>query len=460
MRHSLPLALAGAVALVVTGAPAYAAPAYPVAPCSGGPTSYPCVDSYYTPPANLAALANGTIIGTPRAVTLDEAGIAAKSSYTMTYRSTDALGNPVMDAATVLIPDAAYTGTGSTPLVSFQFAEDSLGRQCAPSYALANDGTNAITSAEAPDVESLLAAGYVVVVPDAQGPDEEFIAGRQEGHAVLDGVRAAESFSAAGLSASTPVGLMGYSGGANSTGWGAELAHTYAPELDIVGEVIGGTPADLTATAKYNDGAVSSGLVLFAAIGLDRAYPQLDIYDHLNATGRTDYASASTQCVNGIFTFAGVRLDSITTTPDLVDSPTFQSVLAQNMLGGAPPTFPVFNYHVLTDEIVPYPQDKVLVDTYCAAGVSVDHLELPAGDHVSGEGAGAPAGIAWLADRFAGMKPPSTCAVTNAEPVPPELPTIAAPAPAADLPEAPLALLIPLVGAAAVAVRRRRSLRG
>ena len=74
-----------------------------------------------------------------------------------------------------------------------------------------------------------LAAGFTVVVPDYE--EEQFAndAGQEEGYATLDGIRAAEH--RLGVpEASTPVGLVGFSGGATATDYATELAPTYAPD--------------------------------------------------------------------------------------------------------------------------------------------------------------------------------------------------------------------------------------
>ena len=71
-------------------------------------------------------------------------------------------------------------------------------------------------------------AGFYVVVADYEGEQFDEAAGQEEGYATLDGIRAAES--RLGLSAgSTPVALVGFSGGAIATDYATELAPKYAP---------------------------------------------------------------------------------------------------------------------------------------------------------------------------------------------------------------------------------------
>lgn len=50
------------------------------------------------------------------------------------------------------------------------------------------------------------------------------------------------------------LGGLGYSGGAIATGWAAALHASYAPELNIKGWSMGGTPANTTAVLQTVDG--------------------------------------------------------------------------------------------------------------------------------------------------------------------------------------------------------------
>lgn len=373
----------------------------------------PSTDPFYAAPANLASLAPGSVIRSRPAAVAPPNGPDVAAAFTVLYRSNDSFDAPVADATTVLLPRTPFAGTGAQPLVSVQFAEDSLGRQCAPSYALLH-GTNGVISAEISNVQALLDLGYVVSTPDYQGPAEQFIAGRQSGHGVLDGLRASKALPQAKLGKSTPVGLFGYSGGGYATTWAGELAKTYAPDLDLVGIAAGGVPADLKATAKLNDGTATFGLVALAAQGLDRGFPKGGIAGKLNAAGKAMFASLSTTCVqDGVTALPFRRLDEFTTEPGLLDSPAFQQLFDDNKLGTMPPSVPYYEFHGVPDNVVPYPQALALVKAYCAAGVPVTHVPLVA-EHLSGEAQGAPAALAFLAGRFNGAPVTDNCAATAA----------------------------------------------
>ncbi|MDT7573223.1 MAG: hypothetical protein QOE05_3397 [Actinomycetota bacterium] len=439
-------ALPAPTALADTTAPYGTASNNTPAPCPSGTTGCPASDPFYLPPAGLAALQHGTLVAS-RAATLTQPAPYAKATYLISYASQDSFGAPVLGTATVFVPASPWLGQGSRPVMSYQFAEDSLGGQCKPSYAMGHYNTNGTVSAQEGELETFLAQGYVVVAPDHDGNAEQFIAGQQEGHAVLDGIMATESLPAAGLDRSTRVALDGYSGGAHATAWATELAASYAPSLNIVGAIEGGTPADLAATARYNDGGAAFGLVMLATGGLIRAFPGAGIQDQLNAAGKAALVAGQTKCVDGIFAYAGKHLDDYTTSPGVIDQPVFQALLAHEKLGQSAPRFPIFNYHATSDEIVPYPQDLALVHYYCSHGVNVQHVTFAA-DHVSGEEVGAPLAATWLAGVMSGQAPTSTCPVTEA-----------VAGLGADVPEAPVVPLL-AVGATlalAMAVRRRRA---
>jgi Secretory lipase len=237
--------------------------------------------------------------------------------------------------------------------------------------------------------------------------------GPAQGHAVLDMARAAQRLPGTGLSASTPVGLMGYSQGGGGAGWAAELAASYAPELQVKGSAIGGVPGDLRATAEFLDGSAFVAFALMAALGLDAAYPELDLETYLNPRGQELVATSQDLClvsVDGFGTLIDVAFshidDYVTTNP--LDTSAWQDRLDQNRLGRARPSAPVFQYHALVDEIVPLGQAATLRRTWCNRGAHVTWTTLP-GEHALGLVEGQVPAVNWLANRFAGAPAIGNC---------------------------------------------------
>ena len=176
-------AIAGAVAAVGLTGGAQPASAIPL----------PADDTFYTPPSNLASLANGTIIRQRDAVFgLSPSGVATLAAnafgldagqllssatqaiangfvtYQVLYKSTDGSGTPVAEAATVLIPNLPWAGSGTRPVVSYQTAEDSVSTNCQPSYVLQTGLLAQGGGALSGSLEALLALpallkGYAIV---------------------------------------------------------------------------------------------------------------------------------------------------------------------------------------------------------------------------------------------------------------------------------------------------------
>jgi hypothetical protein len=377
---------------------------------------FPSDDAFYEPPSPLPAGNPGDII-TSRAsrFTLDPVGKAPVANVTSTqvlYRSVDALGAPMAVTGTVLVPTTPWTGGGSRPLVSYAVGTRGVGDDCAPSYTLSQGADY-----EGFTINALIAQGWAVAISDYQGLGtpglHTYMVGPAQGHAVLDMVRAAQRLPGSGLSVNTPVGLMGYSQGGGAAGWAAELAGSYAPELKVKGSVLGGVPGDLKATAEFLDGSITVAFALMAAIGLDTAYPELNLENYLNPRGQQLIQTSQDLCLVDVDGFATLidtaftHIDDYVTTNPLT-TPAWQARLEGTKLGKVKPNAPVFQYHGVIDEIVPFQQAADLRRTWCNKGTAVTWTVLPA-EHVLGLVQGPTLGQAWLGARFAGIPSFGNC---------------------------------------------------
>ena len=132
---------------------------------------------------------------------------------------------------------------------------------------------------------SYVAAGDTVVVPDYEGENLDWAAGQESGYGTLDGVRAAEQLLKLPGAASTPVAMVGYSGGSIATEFASELAPHYSPGLDIVGVAEGGVPVDFFHNLAYINGSQQwSGVIPAVLVGLNRAF-DLNIGQYLSSYG-------------------------------------------------------------------------------------------------------------------------------------------------------------------------------
>ncbi|MDD9378106.1 lipase family protein [Streptomyces sp. ZAF1911] len=322
------------------------------------------------------------------------------------YNSTTADGAPNVVSGTVIVPQDGRTGP--RPLITYAVGTVGMGDSCAPSNNLPYG-----TSMEANLIQQLTLRGWAVVVTDYEGLGtpgvHTYTVGPSAGHAVLDAARAATRLPEAGLAAQTPVGIMGYSQGGQASSWAAELQGSYAPELQVKGTATGGVPADLLKVADFNNGSYGSGLIFMAAAGHDAAFPELNLDSYLNPAGKVLVGGMKDNCV-AIDAIAGSfkRISDLTTRNPLAQ-PDWQARLNQSRLGRTAPAAPVYQYHALGDELIPYAVGSRLRSDWCARGANLEFDTIWIGEHVSGVITQSAAAANWLADRFAGRSARPNC---------------------------------------------------
>ena len=373
----------------------------------------PSADPFYAPPAHLASYQPGTILRW-RAVTIS--GVSdASAAYQLLYRTTDATGQAIAAVTTLALP--SNPATGPRDLISGFPAEDSLTTNCAPSYVLRTGQVSGVGDAgDSQSVQSFLQYGWDVAFPDYEGPDSEWTVGLLEGYAALDGIRAVEHFALADLEgARTQVAMAGYSGGAIPTLWGASLAKSYAPELNIVAAASGGNvPNPIEDLAPLN-GSPLFGTVIGVAVGVNRAFPELHLDSILNAKGQALAATDGSDgdgC-GGLVTnapFGTVAEYSNYSTPEaLLALPNVRSVFAhEDLIGRAAPAAPSLIVQSAQDELAYTPPVAKLVAADCAQGALIDY-QTPPGEHVTGDEFFGEDALPYVQDRFAGKPAPDTC---------------------------------------------------
>jgi hypothetical protein len=364
---------------------------------------------------SLAGHEPGQILSS-RPVTIQAVGIPAPyQAWQIQYVSTNTAGALQADVATVVKPMTP----GLPPrLLSYQPAIDSDSANCQPSYVLTQpptvQGYESLAGLESfAAVATGISLGYTVVIPNFEGPNNEWTAGIEAGYGTLDGIRAAENFAPLGLTgAKTPVGLMGYSGGSQASEFAAEEAPSYAPELNIVGAAIGGLPVNIAHIAAKADGGPFAGIYFAAAVGIARAYPQINIDSFLTPAGEQMKQAISGMCIAQFAaTYAFQRIESYTKGGlNPLSLPVVQQVAAADEMGAvAVPRIPMQIYMATFDELVVTPDVTALVNRYCAAGATIQYLQYPFAEHVSAAAEGLPAALAYIQSRFAGQPAPSTC---------------------------------------------------
>lgn len=368
--------------------------------------------------AALRDVPRGTVLKS-RPVTLGVpgSGVGAVPGVQLLYRTQDEQGRASATVTTVLNP----TGPVNGGLVAYLSFYDALGDRCSPSYTLRGGDPGAanrqLAYAEAALVLGLAAQGYAVTVPDFEGTDLHWVAGHESGWSTLDSIRATESY--LGMPGTQKVGLFGYSGGSIAGEWAAELAPTYAPELNIVGAAVGGLPVHLAHNLRYVNGSRSwSGVIPAVLVSLGRAFG-IKVDRFSSKYGKRVMAEVEDQCI-GSFNgnYPGLRVQQLVKKKyhAFLKVRPFAKVINSLIMGSTPghPTTPLFmgvgNHDGSGDDVMVVKDVQGLAHQYCGEGVPVQ-LEVYAGAGHSEAGLSFfPDAMSFLGQRFAGLPFAGNCA--------------------------------------------------
>ncbi|OSC42165.1 triacylglycerol lipase [Mycobacterium decipiens] len=392
-------------------------------------------EEFYHPPDPLPPGRPGDLIRTePSRLVLEPSGqlgaIMATGTRIM-YRSTDSRGNPIAVTGTYFEPDNPWPGNGPRPLVSYAAGTQGQGDQCAPSRMF-NQGIHwspwldFMANYEETFIATMVARGFAVVMTDYEGlgtPGVHTYVNRlAEGQAVLDAARAAQRLPGTSLDPAGPVAFWGYSQGGGATASAAELAPTYAPELNVVGTYAGAPPANLAEMLPYLDGNAMVGVVGYVINGFIYAYPEWAeaIHDRMTPRGEDVLAKTRHQCAGetGLkFMFRHLRGYFTEDVGQLAAEQPFKTLFDMQRIGRLKPNAPVLIDINRYDPLVPWTQANQLGRDWCDQGANVEFwtneqppfLNKTSANHVLTMWVEGERGMQWMADRFNGVPAISTC---------------------------------------------------
>ncbi|KAA0024799.1 triacylglycerol lipase [Antrihabitans cavernicola] len=367
------------------------------------------------------------------------------------YRSTDAMGEATANVTSVLQPPVS---SGPAKVISFQSFYDSLNPEDSPSRVVAGNaellgftpltkGLNEnhlldhvrsggiIATTENTFFDPLLLAGFTIVLPDTEGQSAHFAAGPEYGKLTLDSLRAARNVAATGITDSTKIGLMGYSGGSIASNWAAIEAPSYAPDVNknLIGVAEGGVLVNPAHNMTYASGSFGwAGIVGMAVVGIARSY-HIDFDKYLNDYGKENVARLQNASISNAFLqYAGLRFDQMVkpqyANPNSI--PEYVEAANKINMGTAPiPTVPMFiaqgTFGILEgtqagppgvgagDGIMVAGDVRALANRYCDAGLKIHYDQYDTLSHVPSAMLWYPGAVGWLLDRFAGNPAPSNC---------------------------------------------------
>ena len=387
----------------------------------------------YTGATPLKSIAPGTVLNT-RTVTYHVAGMpTALTAQQLLYRTNDAQNRPVVNVTSVI-----RSPVSNGRAISYQSAYDSLNPYDEPSQVIAGDrdvtkiinvGT-LLYSAESIPLSTLLLLGYNIIVPDTEGQTADFAAGPEYGMTTLDSIRAALNTPSTGLAPTSKVAMIGYSGGAIATNWAAQLAPSYAPDINkqLVGAAEGGVLVDPAHNLRYVDGSIVWGGVAAAALaGLSRGFG-FDLTPYLSDSGVAVFNDIQNQSLAYILPkYTGLHwatlfkpryANDINSIPayvtyankvnaGLAASPTIPMYIGQGTAGVLDGTFG----SQVGDGVMLAYDVRALAQKFCASGVPVVYTEYPL-EHAGAIAPWVAGMLPWLYDRFGGKAAPSNCALT------------------------------------------------
>ena len=324
-------------------------------------------------------------------------------AWRIRYATTTATGEPTVVGGIVLVPPEP-DANGPRPLIGYAIGTQGLADRAAPSWQLARG-----IEYEASVIAAALRRGWAVTLTDYPGlgtpGNHPYVIGRALGPAVLDSIRAARQLDPARLDPAGPLAIFGYSEGGCAAGWALQLQPTYAPELVLAAGAVGAAPVDLETMVPAIDGGLFAFLLFYGLIGLDSAYPELDILADLNPRGRRAVALFNrTHIIQAIALGAAMprKRASAYTIRSPHARPDVIARMRENRLGQLRPSVPVLIGAGTRDQVIPYAQAVQLHRDWQHLGADVRLRRMPIREHITGGISFAPYAFRFLAGHLAG----------------------------------------------------------
>ncbi|WP_018161661.1 lipase family protein [Smaragdicoccus niigatensis] len=296
----------------------------------------------------------------------------------ISYWSTGPDG-PMLSSSALFVP-AGQPPRGGWPIVARAHGTTGIGDDCAPSRTGLDDFVSS-------QVDQWLALGFAVVLTDYVGLGtpgiHPYLDGPSEASSVLDAVRAARKVD---VNLSNRFAAIGESQGGHATLFVANLAASYAPELDFRGAVAIVPPSNfdqlLPITATLTPPQSHEGLMRrlgFVLTGLRAARPDLNVNSYMTPLGVQVLDALEIAC-------NGARMDELTrfSVNDLIAKPLAGTPLAAALEKTLEiPTSgyhrPIMLAHALGDELIPTTATDKLISDLRAGGANVTDKAYPTG---------------------------------------------------------------------------------
>ena len=352
-----------------------------------------------------------------------QTSLSARITYTTALAVND---NPIQASGSVFVPKGKAP-EGGWRIVALGHDDDGIHPECAPSASPSLLGL-------APSVRALVAAGYVVTVPDYVGlgmpwqkdaqPDGQFhpfLDSSTAAFNLIDAVRATRKLVSETSTDWVAVG----NGQGGQAAWAAnELAADYGGELSLQG-ALALTP--LAALQWLPDAAANGTLTHGQQLMLQQylawlplGYPDFPLDDFRRGAARQHWDGLSACWGPGVRARDGLARalgphDLGPITPQSTER--LRGFLRKSSLPQGPTGAPMLVTADKPDGLIPPDRTAAAVQRACAMGDVIDFVTPPPDPDL----------VAWISDRFNGVPAPNTCNGPDTSAAPTTAPTTPAP---------------------------------
>lgn len=357
--------------------------------------------AFYQAPAATAATKAGELIwARPLNSPIGSEG------FGLMYWST-AMDGALVPVSAVLFRPAGPASTQPRSIVAWAHGTFGLGDQCAPSQGYFQG-----SGASLPVVDAAMKEGLVFVASDYQGlgtpGPHPFMVSQSAARNVLDSIRAAARFTAAGADVGSVV--VGQSQGGAAALLAAEVQPDYAPDVRLRAAVAISAPSRLDLLDGQLSGGSYFGYVLMAIHGFESAYPQLaDEAQTLAEPGRTALRTIGDRCASQILDEFSNRTETEFGTATVLDTPEFTQLLTQHDPGRVVTPVPIMIVHGEEDDTIPVSNSRDLARRYCALGVNLTAKYYLGKGHLDVFGASLQDVVPYVRNRLAGTPAMPSC---------------------------------------------------
>ncbi len=379
-------------------------------------TVTPHLTSFYRPPAGATKGHAGDLVRVQRI----DIGFGVRA-WRVLYRSETLTGKTTVVSGIVLTPGGRAPRHGF-PVIAFAHGTTGVNRSCGISQSPDEPATPSFSTFRR-FWAYFLNAGFAVVATDYQGMggpgSVAYLVGLVNSRNLLDAVRATGQLSAHahGVPALDlqRIIVYGHSEGGQTSAFVAQIAHSYAPEIKIAGDVVSApaNPPNTVSEINFYRTLGPSELSGYAVM-LDYAWGQMYASRGFHPA-QTDTSAAiarfrdlETMCADAAAdTFTLPLADYLR--PPGPNFDTYLKLAAENQPAHTRSVAPVLLVQGLADVAVFPASTEQVLTRMCKLGDRVDYITFPGASHKGVVPLSMPDVISWARARIAGKPAPSTC---------------------------------------------------